>query len=62
MARDARFLFMASKIGSELERIADQAVNICQNTHYVLESPRAEAAGRSADHGGDRAEDGRATA
>ena len=42
MASDARFLFMASKIGSELERIADQAVNICQNAHYVLESPRAE--------------------
>ena len=41
MASDARFLFMASKIGSELERIADQAVNICQNAHYVLESPRA---------------------
>ncbi|CAN5639196.1 phosphate signaling complex protein PhoU [soil metagenome] len=40
VASDARFLFMASKIGSELERIADQAVNICQNAHYVLESPR----------------------
>ncbi|MBC8109035.1 MAG: phosphate signaling complex protein PhoU [Anaerolineae bacterium] len=40
VASDARFLFMASKIGSELERIADQAVNICQNAHYVLESPQ----------------------
>jgi phosphate transport system protein len=39
VARDARFLFMASKIGSELERIGDQAVNICGNAHYVLESP-----------------------
>ena len=42
VASDARFLFMASKIGSELERIADQAVNICQNAHYVLESPLAK--------------------
>jgi len=39
VARDARFLFMASRIGGELERIADQAINICQNTHYVLQSP-----------------------
>jgi phosphate transport system protein len=36
VARDARFLFMASRIGGELERIGDQAINICQNTHYVL--------------------------
>lgn len=41
VAQDVRFLFMASKIGSELERIGDQAVNICQNAHYVLESPPA---------------------
>ncbi|HYO07337.1 MAG TPA: phosphate signaling complex protein PhoU [Tepidisphaeraceae bacterium] len=39
MARDARFLFMASRIGGELERIADQSVNICQNARYVLEAP-----------------------
>src|SRR5882724_4034883 len=39
VARDARFLFMASRIGGELERIADQTINICQNTHYVLEGP-----------------------
>lgn len=39
VAEDARFLFMASRIGGELERIADQAINICQNVHYVLESP-----------------------
>jgi phosphate transport system protein len=39
VAQDARFLFMASRIGGELERIADQAVNICQNTHYVLQAP-----------------------
>src|ERR1700730_18216804 len=39
VAGDARFLFMASRIGGELERIADQAINICQNTHYVLNGP-----------------------
>ena len=39
VAQDARFLFMASRIGGELERIADQAINICQNAHYVLQSP-----------------------
>src|SRR5436305_7498664 len=37
VARDARFLFMASRIGGELERIADQAINICQNSHHVLD-------------------------
>jgi len=36
---DVRFLFMASRIASELERIGDQAVNICQNSHHVLEAP-----------------------
>ena len=39
VAADVRFLFMASRIGSELERIADQAINICQNTHFVLQAP-----------------------
>src|SRR5438045_1918508 len=39
VAKDARFLFMASRIGGELERIADQAINISQNAHYVLEAP-----------------------
>jgi len=39
VAQDARFLFMASRIGGELERIADQAINICQNTHHVLDGP-----------------------
>jgi phosphate transport system protein len=36
---DVRFLFMASRIASELERIADQAVNICRNTETVLKAP-----------------------
>jgi phosphate transport system protein len=39
VARDARFLFMASRIGGELERIADQTINITQNAHFVLEGP-----------------------
>jgi phosphate transport system protein len=42
VARDVRFLFMATKIASELERVADQAVNICQNSHYVLECPATQ--------------------
>jgi phosphate transport system protein len=39
VARDARFLFMASRIGGELERIADQAINISQNARHVIEAP-----------------------
>lgn len=39
VASDVRFLFMASRITTELERIADQAVNICENTHHVLKAP-----------------------
>jgi len=35
---DVRFLFMATRIATELERIGDQAVNICQNAHHVLKS------------------------
>ena len=36
---DVRFLFMAARITSELERIGDQAVNICQSAHYLLQAP-----------------------
>ncbi len=39
VAADVRFLFMASRIATELERIGDQAVNICQNSHHVLKAP-----------------------
>jgi phosphate transport system protein len=36
---DVRFLFMASRISTELERIADLAINICENAHHVLKAP-----------------------
>jgi phosphate transport system protein len=36
---DVRFLFMATRITSELERIADQAINVCQNAHFLLKAP-----------------------
>lgn len=39
VAQDVRFLFMASRIGGELERIADQAINIVQNSRHVIEAP-----------------------
>ena len=39
VARDVRFLFMASRIGGELERIADQTINISQNAHFVMQGP-----------------------
>lgn len=39
VAADVRFLFMASRIATELERIADQAVNVCQNAAHLLQAP-----------------------
>ena len=36
---DVRFLFMAARITSELERIADQAINICQSATHLLKAP-----------------------
>jgi phosphate transport system protein len=39
MGTDVRFLFMASRIASELERIGDQAINIIQNASPILKSP-----------------------
>jgi len=39
VAADVRFLFMSSRIVSELERIGDQAVNITQNAKHVFAQP-----------------------
>jgi len=36
---DVRFLFMASRIATELERIGDQAINIIENAHHVIQAP-----------------------
>lgn len=38
-ATDLRFVAAAMKINSDLERIADQAVNISQTTEYLLQEP-----------------------
>ncbi len=38
VAEDLRFLIMASKINGELERVADQAINIAQNTAFLIKS------------------------
>jgi phosphate transport system protein len=40
MAADLRLLFMASRIAGELERIADQAMNVIETTHhYIAQGP-----------------------
>lgn len=39
MAHDLRFIIAAMKISSELERIADQAVNITENNSVLLQFP-----------------------
>jgi phosphate transport system protein len=39
VGKDVRFLFMTSKIVTDLERIADQAKNIAQNSQFVLAQP-----------------------
>jgi len=39
VAKDVRFLFVASRVATDLERIADQAKNICGNAEYALEHP-----------------------
>jgi phosphate transport system protein len=38
-ASDLRFITAAMKINADLERIADQAVNISQTTEYLLQEP-----------------------
>ncbi|MDQ7778956.1 MAG: phosphate signaling complex protein PhoU [Planctomycetota bacterium] len=39
VASDLRLLVMSAKISSEIERIADQAVNISESGHYLLQHP-----------------------
>jgi phosphate transport system protein len=39
-ASDLRFITAAMKINADLERIADQAVNITQTTEYLLQEPQ----------------------
>ena len=39
VANDVRLVFMASRIATELERIADQAINIGQSAKYLLAAP-----------------------
>jgi phosphate transport system protein len=39
MAHDLRFIIAAMKISSDLERIADQSVNIMENTGVLLQFP-----------------------
>lgn len=39
VAADLRLVVMCSKIAGELERVGDQAVNICQNTAVLLQYP-----------------------
>ena len=41
VASDLRLVFAATKIATDVERIADQAVNICQSAHFVLQFPPA---------------------
>src|SRR5712692_10393325 len=42
VAADLRLLVMSSKIAGELERVGDQAVNICQHNAALLKNPPAE--------------------
>ncbi|MBI3292497.1 MAG: phosphate signaling complex protein PhoU [Elusimicrobia bacterium] len=42
MAMDLRLITAAMKINSDLERIADQAVNIAQTTDFFLKEPKLE--------------------
>ncbi len=39
VAADLRLVIMCSKIAGELERVGDQAINICQNTAVLLQHP-----------------------
>src|SRR5688572_13922357 len=39
MARDLRFITAAMKIGNDLERVGDHAVNIAEELEYLLVAP-----------------------
>jgi phosphate transport system protein len=39
MARDLRFITMAMKISSEIERVGDHAVNIAEAVEYMIQAP-----------------------
>jgi phosphate transport system protein len=39
MARDLRFITMAMKVSSDLERVGDHAVNIADAVRYMVEAP-----------------------
>ena len=39
MARDLRFITMAMKIGNDLERVGDHAVNIVEVLEYIVDAP-----------------------
>jgi phosphate transport system protein len=39
VALDLRFLLMAARINSELERVGDQAVNMCEEVQLLLSEP-----------------------
>jgi phosphate transport system protein len=39
MARDLRFITMAMKISSEIERVGDHAVNIAEAVKYMIQAP-----------------------
>jgi len=39
MAVDLRNIIACSRINSELERMGDQAINICDNTQFLLAEP-----------------------
>lgn len=42
MAHDLRFIIAAMKISADLERIADQAVNIMENNYVLLKHPEVK--------------------
>ena len=41
-ARDLRTILMVLKINNDLERMADHAVNICENALYLIERPQVK--------------------